>query len=138
SNHHHVACTDQEKRPEFFRDFHSMVARSINARWGDWGAFWDEESYNDLRAVDEHSVVTSLSYIINQAVEAGLVDDPARWWGANSFDLQYGEVMVVERPDFFFSKDMPKQVEIKLSRPPILEDAADEEVRKFVLAVAKR
>jgi hypothetical protein len=49
------------------------------------------------------------------------------WKGVTSWHMEYGKPIIVKRPEFFFSKNMPEQVELVIHRPeglyPGLSDA---------------
>jgi len=51
SNHWHVVLTDPDGRvPEFTRDCHALIARALNAQYGDFESIWSREQTSHRNA----------------------------------------------------------------------------------------
>jgi putative transposase len=101
SNHHHLVVTDvRGVLPDFLRELHRTVAKTLNAFQGEWDSLWSSEATNVVRLGDAGDVVRKMAYVVTNPVEAGLVASPADWPGVNV----WGErEMAVERPDDYFA-----------------------------------
>jgi putative transposase len=134
SNHDHIAATDPEaKRPRFTQLFHSLVARAINATFGEWDALWSTQPYSAPRLLEPDDVLRKLVYVLANPVAAGLVRYCKDWAGPTSWNMEYGVPIKIARPPVFFSKKMPEEVELVIHRPPGLRpDLGDRELRALV------
>ncbi len=137
SNHYHLAMTDDERRPDFFRDFNSLLARSLNLRWGHAENFWCPTPYHVLKAEDEMSAIERLVYIMNHGVKDGLVRYARDWQGPQSYSSHYGAAETIARPDFFFGEDMPESVQVKITRPDIKRELDPGELRRWLRDTAE-
>jgi REP element-mobilizing transposase RayT len=121
SNHHHLALTDTlGLLPDFARDFHALIARSMNHSLDRWEGFWDRDSYSGVRLVTRHDVLDKLVYILANPVAAGLVRRASDWPGPWSDPrLIGGKPLKVRRPVGFFDEDgnLPEVVELQLVPP---------------------
>lgn len=140
SNHYHLVVTDTEGcLPDFQRDLNSLLARAINRHWGRWEAFWDSESYNGVKLLEDQDVVSKMGYTLANPVKARLVNRAKEWDGATSAKMVFGRARVIPRPNEFFRDRMPEEVELVLSRPPSFEKLSDAEMLELVRAdVARR
>lgn len=133
SNHYHLVVTDTEGRlPDFQRDLNSLLARAINSHWGRWEAFWDRESYNAVKLLEDQDVVLAMAYTHANPVEARLVNRADEWGGATSAKMVFGRARVIPRPSKFFRGTMPEEVELVLTRPAGFEGLSDAEVLELV------
>jgi REP element-mobilizing transposase RayT len=76
STHEHLIVTDNRRRlPDFFRDFHRVVAlgTKILRRWE--GTVWDSEPTSRVALCNPKAIIEKLAYIMANPVEAGLVPD---------------------------------------------------------------
>ena len=133
-NHDHLVLTDPDtKRPAFLQLFHSLVARAVNAAFGDWDALWSSQPYSAPRLLEPDDILRKLVYTLANPVAAGLVRYCKDWAGATSWNLEYGVPVKIARPRVFFSKKMPDEVELVIHRPPGLRpDLCDRELRALV------
>lgn len=140
SNHYHLVVTDTEGRlPDFQRDLNSLLARAVNRRWNRWEAFWDRESYSAVRLLEREDVVSRMGYTLANPVKARLVNRACEWEGASSAKMVFGRVRRIPRPEGFFRKEMPKEAELVVTRPPGFNGMSDEAVLGLVRAdVARR
>lgn len=122
SNHYHAGIHDEHGRfPEFFRYFHSLLARCINCFYGRWENLWATEQTGALHLGDDEAVFDKMIYSLCNAVQSDLVDRVDRWPGFCSYRYQLEDrPIVVARPTWFFDKKggMPKHVELRFDRPP--------------------
>jgi hypothetical protein len=118
SNHDHPLYTDPKANgPLFIQQVHSLTARALNHFFGESDSFWSGQQHNALRLLEPADVERRSVYIMNNAVKAGLVRYAWDWRGASSWHMEYGVPIKVKRPDFFFSKKMPEEVEVVITRP---------------------
>lgn len=138
SNHDHPYFTDPRgKRPRFIQMLHSLTARAINHRFGEWDCMWSGQRHAAVKLLQPDDKLQRCVYVLANPVQAGLVRYASDWQGASSWHLEYGEEFIVKKPPFFFSKSMPDEVSIVLTRPegtfPRLSDReARAEVRRLV------
>ena len=140
SNHYHLVVTDTEGcLPDFQRDLNSLLARAINRHWRRSEAFWNRESYNGVKLLEDQDVVSEMAYTLTNPVKARLVDKASEWEGATSARMTFGQTRVVSRPNEFFRDSMPEEVELVLTRPAGFEGLSDAEVLELVRTdVARR
>jgi putative transposase len=121
------------KRPAFLQLFHSLVARAINAAFGEWDALWSGQPYSAPRLLEPDDVLRKLVYTLANTVAAGLVRYCKDWAGPTSWNMEYGVPIKITRPPGFFSKKMPEEVELVIHRPAGLRpDLSDRELRALV------
>ena len=69
-------------------------------------------------------------YALLNVVKAELVRYAKDWEGPTSWHMEYGVPVTVKKPDFFFSKKMPDEVQIVITRPEgIYPGLSDREAR---------
>jgi putative transposase len=134
ANHTHVIASDpQANRPEFLKLFHSLVARAVNAAFGEWDALWSAQPYSAPRLLEPDDVLRKVVYALANPVAAGLVRYCKDWAGPTSWNMEYGVAVKIARPPVFFSEKMPDEVELVIHRPPGLRpDLDDRELRALV------
>jgi putative transposase len=140
SNHEHLEFTDPlANRPLFLGSLHSLCARAINAEFGDKDALWSVRPYSAPVLQDPESRLERCVYMLVNAVKAELVRYAWEWPGASSWGLEYGKPITIRRPERFFSKDMPEEVQIVLHRPPgVRDDLDDRELRSSIREEVRR
>jgi putative transposase len=139
SNHDHPVYTDEEaKGPLFIQMLHSLVARALNCKWGEWDSFWSGQRYGKLRLLETEDVEARCIYALLNPVAAGLVRYAWDWTGVTSWNMEYGVPITVKKPDFFFSKKMPDEVKVVITRPEGLHPGmSDRDARGELRRVAK-
>jgi len=133
SNHYHIVLTDPHGRlPKFTQQLHGLVARAVNASYGKFGTFWENEQYSAPELPDDADVVDKSVYLLTNAQAADLVERAHQWPGLSSWSLEYGATIVATKPATLFSRYMPKRVTFKLVRPPVHPELDDEALRALI------
>jgi hypothetical protein len=126
SNHLHDGLYDRlGNAPQFYEDFHKLLAKCMNARWGRWENFFSSEQVNVVRLETREALIDKLVYIATNPVKDGLVERVDDWPGSSGYRaLLSGEPLHATRPTRFFAKDgtMPAEVTLHLTIPPELGD----------------
>jgi REP element-mobilizing transposase RayT len=126
SNHLHDGLYDRlGNAPAFYEDFHKLLAKCMNARWGRWENFFSSEQVNVVRLETREALVDKLVYIATNPVKDGLVERVDDWPGSSGYRaLLSGEPLYATRPTRFFAKHgkMPAEVTLHLTIPPELGD----------------
>ena len=126
SNHLHDALYDRlGNAPAFYEDFHKLLAKCMNARWGRWENFFSSEQVNVVRLETREDLINKLVYIATNPVKDGLVERVDDWPGSSGYRaLLSGEPLRATRPKHFFAEDgtMPEEVTLHLTIPPELGD----------------
>jgi hypothetical protein len=126
SNHLHDPFFDRHgTAPSFYRDFHGLLAKCLNARWGRWENFFETKQTNALHLTEREDLIRKLVYTFTNPVAAGLVEKVMDWPGANGYEaLITGAPVRATRPRFFFAEDseLPEEIEFYLRIPPELGD----------------
>jgi hypothetical protein len=148
SNHLHNNIFDRHATaPSFYRDFHGLLAKCLNARWGRWENFFATTQTNVVHLAEREDLIRKLVYTFTNPVAAGLVARVADWPGANGYEaLITGTPLRATRPRHFFAEDstLPDNVELHLRIPPELGDHDEivaevkRRVEDFELAEAAR
>lgn len=117
SNHYHLVLTDPlGLLPAFEQQLNSLMARILNKHWGRRGGFWEIGSYDRVEPLTEDSVVEKIIYTLANPVKAGIVPRAARWDGASSVGLEFGQSRRVWRPAFL--RDGEPIERLRLVAPP--------------------
>ncbi len=133
SNHHHLVATDPHGRiAEFLQCFHLLLARSTNALRGRFGSVFDCAQTSCVRAVEAEDVLRQLVYTYCNPVSSGLVPRASEWPGARSTPSQLGETVSAEKPNWFFSGEMPDVVPLRIVAPACFPNWSIEELRQEV------
>jgi len=144
SNHYHAGVRDVQGRvPEFLRDFHGLLARSMNAARGRWENLWASEQAGMLELVAPDAVLDKLVYGLTNPCSAHLVDKVHHWPGVSSYGhMLTGRPMKAKRPWRFFDRNnaaLPDEVELRFVRPPEFVELSEEQwCDKVTAAVEKR
>jgi hypothetical protein len=144
SNHVHVVATDLRGiYPDFLRDFHGLLARSMNALRGRWEHFWDASQASAVLLEDDSAQLDKLVYVLANPID--LVAQASRWPGATSWHSMLNSAPVVATvPGHFFRDDekggeMPRCVAVTFEPPPALAHLrTDEYVRLVRTKVAEQ
>jgi putative transposase len=130
SNHHHTDLTDPNGNlPAFKQLFHSTIARGLNDKRGRSDTFWSGiRSRDTRRPLDDCDTLQNLVYTLTNPVAAGLVRWSHQWPGFTTRGWRFGETRTFKRPEWFFDEDgnMPEEVSLTLTRPPILAELDDD------------
>lgn len=132
SNHTHDVATDPYGNiVEFQRDCHALIARHINAIYGDFESIWAREPTCRLECAEAVDVFDKIVYTMNNPVKARLVAHGKNWPGLRGAWPQ--KPRIIRRPKGFFrgSHDggaWPERATLTFSRPPGREDLADDEL----------
>jgi hypothetical protein len=139
-NHDHVEDTDPfGNYPAFIQLFHSLVARAINAHFGEWEALWSSQRYSAPKLLEPEDMFRKSVYILMNPVRAGAVRYAWDWGGVHSYHMEYDRPLTVERPSVFFGKTMPERVELVIRRPKGLRpDLDDRELRREIRRQVKK
>ena len=162
SNHFHIVMTPQEDDlPAFVKKFHSLLSRALNALRG-WKGANVEDHYNIVVETDEQAIVRHCAYTLANPCAADLVAYIKHWKGPNSYALEYGEEIVVDRPKFSLWTPVnktkrrrkrpmqsirasyrgrwksPEQATFKLVRPPVLGELSDTQLREHIRELAHK
>ena len=132
-NHYHMVITDVHGNlPDFNRDFHAMVSRALGylhkRRW----PIWSHESYNACKLLSKEATLDAITYTLNNPIKDGLVSTLKKWLGLNSAQLQYGEPRMIQKPEIFFSEELPEEVELQVWPAPELEHVSKEQILEAV------
>lgn len=137
SNHVHLVATDPRGvYPDFLRDFHGLLARVMNAKWGRWEHFWDSNQPSAVLLEDDAAQTDKLLYVLSNPI--GLVSKAADWPGATALHCILNSTPVTAtRPDYFFRDQndggaMPKSVTVTFEPPPALVNRTPEEFLRLV------
>ncbi len=119
SNHYHLLVTDPADRiPRFLHRLNSLLARCLNAMRARFGNLFETSGPSYVRAIEPNDVLRQLAYTICNPVSSGLVLNAKDWPGVRSEPSQFGTTVIAEKPDWFFSEQMPDEVPIVVSPPP--------------------
>lgn len=140
SNHYHAGVRDVRGTvPEFQRDFHSLLARSMNAARGRWENMWAAEQPGTLELVGADAVLDKVGYGLANPCEAHLVDKVHHWPGVCSYrNMMTGTPMKARRPWRFFDRNndkLPDEVELHFVRPVQFAELSEEQWRDKVKTV---
>jgi len=105
ANHKHDACSDaspESQLPDFYRTYHSLVARALNARYGRGENFWRTGSYDQVEVHGREALEDQLLYLWANPVQDGLVATPDEWPGVKFLPEDFGREITVARPEGAF------------------------------------
>ena len=103
TNHYHLVASDPRGRiPDFMRDFHSLVARALNAEFGRWENFWSSGEPSLVHLIEEADVLDKVLYTVCNPVSSGLVPESRLWPGLLSHPESLTQPLEVSPPDAFF------------------------------------
>lgn len=133
SNHYHIVLSDLHARlPRFMQILNSFVARAINASYGQFGTFWENESFTAPELPDDIDLVDKCVYALLNPCAADLVERASEWPGLSSWAMEYGQPRVTMRPDHLFGEEMPREVPLELVRPPVMLELSDDQLRNEI------
>lgn len=122
SNHIHLVVTDPYgERPRLMGLLNTEVAKAGSALVGRWNGFWEPgRSYSAVELLDDKAVIEKLAYTLANPVTSRLVRRAARWPGATSVRLRFGDVVVARRPSdgYYANSCQPESYSLRLEVPP--------------------
>ena len=131
SNHVHSNVGDggsPSALPAFYRDFHALTARALNAHYGRGENFWKTGSYDNVEVHSQQTLEEQLLYTWTNPVKDGLVERPEDWPGVKFLPEDLGRTITVERPEgAFFGGRRPDDWEPTF--PPAREEWRREQKR---------
>jgi REP element-mobilizing transposase RayT len=132
SNHAHTAGSDPDGRiVDFTRDFHSLVARHINAVFGDFENLWSTEQTSLVRLAEAGDIVDKIAYTMANPVSSFLVMHGRSWPGLRLAWSAGVKPKVFRRPVGFLRPDTgrwPETATLELARPPGHDELSDDEL----------
>ena len=142
STHTHTNATDDpdaSRLSDFFRDFHSMIARALNAHYGRGENLWSTGSYDNVEIRDLPTLEEQLLYTWTQSVKDGLTETPEAWPGVRFMPEDFGRQFTVHRPEAaFFGGRRPDDWEPTYEPARLAHRRARNEARRCERAEAKR
>lgn len=133
SNHYHIVLSDPlAKLPKFMQILNSFVARAINASYGQFGTFWENESFTAPELPEDIDLVDKCVYTLLNPCTADLVEHASEWPGLSSWAMEYGKPRIATRPDHLFGETMPRELPLELVRPPVMPELSDDQLRKEI------
>ena len=133
SNHHHTVFHDPYgKHPEFRREFHSLVTRSLNVHRGTSEAKWSPDHKSPVIIFDLESLLSLTDYTLSNATRHGLVDEPEEWPGVlTKIDEIGGPPRLIRKPAKFYDPcgELPDTVRLQYLKPHELSHWTLEEYR---------
>jgi putative transposase len=157
SNHYHMAATDPEgSLSDFMRNFHSMLSRQLNAIRGTTGSNFEKRPSIQV-IVDGGGVVDKSVYTLVNPLAADLVARLRDWKASSSLGLEYGREVTFSRPRcglwaetkskaqagkhpsrgrlrYRGRSSAPETAVLKLVRPDVPQERADQELRTHIRA----
>ena len=145
ANHIHRVDTDADGiRPDFIRDFHSLLARQLNRHYEESDSFFSRVPTSIVHNEDVNDIVRRIVYCMGNPVADGIERE-----GKNHKGMRKRWPIpdkVIKRPTRFFRSrekggPAPDEVTLRFTRPPGWEGMSDEEldhlIEKRVLAYEK-
>ena len=136
SNHIHRDNLDKAgNRPDFNRDFHSFLARQLNALREESDSFFSSSQPNYVESESSGDVLDRISYIMGNPVKHGVVREGKDYQGLR---LRWPQPdRVIKKPKGFFRPEseggkVPDEVVLRFSRPPGFEGLTDEELDRLL------
>ena len=132
SNHWHCVASDPDGRmPDFLRDAHSWIAKTINKKLGREESLWCSRQTSLVRAKGDENVLARVVYTMANPVEAGLVAHGRSWPGVRACWPSARKACA--RPSLFSKKGtMPAEASLVLVRPPGFECFDDDALDAFL------
>lgn len=135
-NHTHDVATDPLGRiVDFQRDCHALIARVVNAMYGDVESLWSRKPTCRESCLEPDDVLDKVAYTMANPVAAGLVAHGKNWPGVRrAWPMK---PRTVRRPPGFFRDEAeggrwPVEATLEFHRPPGYEDLSDAELTELV------
>ncbi len=120
SNRLMLVVTDtRSELPKLMERLDSMIARAVNRALGRRGQFWMKEQYSAVQLLDDDAALDKCAHVWSKPVLTGLVRRGWHWGGATSCDVRDGTQIVARRPNAFFSRRLPRELNFTLELPRV-------------------
>jgi hypothetical protein len=130
SNHTHKVATDPRGQiVNLLRDFHSFVARHLNARFGDFENVWSSEPTSRIHCAQPEDVIDKMAYMAANPVTSFLVKFRKSWPGLQM--AWPAPPRTFKRPFGFLRDDTgrwPEGATLTMTRPPGFDEMDDAEL----------
>ena len=142
SNHIHDVSTDPHGNiVEFRRDLHALLARHINAMFGDFESFWSRSQTILVDCAEPNDILDKIVYTLANPVEALLVAHGHNWPGVRR--AWPAKPKIIRRPPGFFRDaddggTWPEEVTLTFDRPPGFDEMSDESLGTLIRANLER
>jgi putative transposase len=134
SNHIHEVLTDPRRKIiDFLRDFHSLVARHTNARFGDFENLWASAPTSRIRCAKPEDVIDKMAYTAANPVSSFLVKFRKSWPGLQM--AWPAPPRKFKRPFGFLREETgrwPEEATLTMTRPPGYDDLDDAELAELL------
>ena len=127
-----MMATDPDGRiVEFRRDLHALLARHINAMFGEFESIWSREPTCRVECAEPADILDKIIYTLANPVEALLVERGHNWPGVRrAWPMKPKKIR--RPPGFFRSEDdggmWPEEVTLTFHRPPGYDHLSDDEL----------
>lgn len=145
ATHEHLTVTPSRPNlPEFFRALHRESARYLQELLLASGydapeSVWDKRQTHAMRLVDAGAQAAWMLYAHTNCVAAGLVERVEDYPGfASDFGSMKSGISVVKRPELYFGKEGPEEIELRSTPSPLLHRAFDGDAQAMVYWLRKR
>jgi hypothetical protein len=127
SNHlHQIFYALYANAPDYLRDLHCLLAKVVNARFGESESLWSSAKPSLVELLEEDALVEKLVYTATNPIKHGLVERLEDWPGAKGYlALLTGKPLKATKPKSFLSrrnKKWPEKVKLRLRIPKELGD----------------
>lgn len=130
----HLVFTDPRGEiVKFTREFHSLVARHINAAHGDFESLWSRQQTDRVEIGEPSDIIGKIAYTMANPVAAFQLRHGGSWpwvrtaWPARPRRIKRPRGFLRPRSD---GGRWPADVVLELHRPPRFEDVSDEELAR--------
>jgi hypothetical protein len=133
ANHYHGVVTDPTGAiVDFTRDFHSFLARNLNATFGEFEAVWSRTQTSRVTLEDDEAMVDKIAYALSNPVSSFLVREAVKWPGVRR--AWPAPAKVIKRPPGIFEDEerWPAEVTLEMVRPPCFEGLDDEALAELI------
>ncbi len=130
-NHiHRIDTAEHPNRPDFNRDFHSLLTRQLNTYYGEADALWSSKQTNVVINETPEDVVERIVYAMGNPVADGIVRHGKDYAGMR---VRWPmPAKTVKRPDLYWrTTDQggpgAEELQLEFTRPPGYEELSDDE-----------
>ena len=140
-NHHHILFTDPRGvYSEFIRDYHSELARVLNASRKRVGTFWERTPTHVADFADAGKVLAKMVYVPVNPIAAGLCAKAASYRGATTANYRIGQTLTFTDPGIYSGHHSnPETYSLTLYKPDCYQHLSNEAFNELLQeAVRKR
>jgi hypothetical protein len=134
SNRYHQVATDPKGAiVDFIRDFHSFIARNLNAKFGEFESIWSRTQTSLVSLEDDEAMIDKIAYTLSNPVSSFLVREAVKWPGVRR--AWPAPAKVIKRPPLgIFADDerWPAEVTLEMTRPPCFDELDDEALAELI------